>query len=102
MPDRRLLPVDDPAPSPGAGDRRPDHRPAADLRRIGIHPDFWYPVAESRSAPKRGTCAAAFAGDGQVQRELVATHLAAHERFPRGLKALMAKRFGTAEVARTG
>ena len=35
----------------------------ADLRRIGINPDFWYPVAESRSVRKKKTSAATFAGE---------------------------------------
>lgn len=47
-------------------------------------------------------CARAFAGDATVQRQLIADHLAMQQRFPRGLKALMAKRFATSEVARTG
>lgn len=35
----------------------------ADLRRIGIHPNFWYPVAASRSVRKQRTFAATFAGE---------------------------------------
>jgi renierapurpurin 18,18'-hydroxylase len=35
----------------------------ADLRRIGINPNFWYPVAVSGSVRKRKTFAAAFAGE---------------------------------------
>jgi phenylpropionate dioxygenase-like ring-hydroxylating dioxygenase large terminal subunit len=35
----------------------------ADLRRIGIDPNFWYPVAESRGVRKKKTCAATFAGE---------------------------------------
>ncbi|MFB6441220.1 Rieske 2Fe-2S domain-containing protein [Streptomyces sp. NPDC056411] len=35
----------------------------ADLRRTGIHPNFWYPVAVSGSVPKNKTCAAVFAGE---------------------------------------
>jgi len=34
---------------------------AADLRRVGINPDFWYPVALSGSVRKNGTWAARFA-----------------------------------------
>jgi phenylpropionate dioxygenase-like ring-hydroxylating dioxygenase large terminal subunit len=34
-----------------------------DLRRIAINPDFWYPVAESRSLRKGTTRAAVFAGE---------------------------------------
>jgi renierapurpurin 18,18'-hydroxylase len=35
----------------------------ADIRRVGINPDFWYPVAESRSLQRKTTFAAAFAGE---------------------------------------
>lgn len=35
----------------------------ADLRRTGINPNFWYPVAVSRSVPKNKTFAAVFAGE---------------------------------------
>lgn len=35
----------------------------ADLRRVGISPDFWYPVAVSRSVRKKKTFAATFAGE---------------------------------------
>src|SRR2546429_4399336 len=35
----------------------------ADLRRTGIHPDFWYPVAVSASVRKKKTFAALFAGE---------------------------------------
>jgi renierapurpurin 18,18'-hydroxylase len=34
----------------------------ADLRRVGINPDFWYPVAVSASVRKEKTFAARFAG----------------------------------------
>ena len=47
-------------------------------------------------------CIAAFAGDHDAQRNLITAHLAMGERFPRGLKTLMAERFGTSEVARVG
>ncbi|MFF8315235.1 Rieske 2Fe-2S domain-containing protein [Streptomyces lydicus] len=36
---------------------------ASDLRRTGINPNFWYPVAESGSVPKNKTFATAFAGE---------------------------------------
>ena len=45
-------------------------------------------------------CAAAFTGDAGAQRSLAAAHLAARERFPRGLKELVAKRFDTSVAAR--
>ncbi|WP_432177769.1 Rieske 2Fe-2S domain-containing protein [Streptomyces sp. NBC_00063] len=35
----------------------------ADLRRIGIDPDYWYPVAVSRAVRKERTFAAVFAGE---------------------------------------
>jgi renierapurpurin 18,18'-hydroxylase len=34
-----------------------------DLRRVGINPNFWYPVAVSRSVRKNKTFAATFAGE---------------------------------------
>ncbi|TQF06937.1 aromatic ring-hydroxylating dioxygenase subunit alpha [Kitasatospora acidiphila] len=44
------------------------HRPgssgsSADLRRVGINPDYWYPVATSRRVRKGRTFATAFAGE---------------------------------------
>jgi dihydrodipicolinate synthase/N-acetylneuraminate lyase len=47
-------------------------------------------------------CIAAFDGDVEAQRGLIDGHLAMKQRFPRGLKALMAERFSTSEVARVG
>ena len=46
-----------PGPDPG-----PRARPA-DLRRVGAHPDYWYPVALSRNVPRGGVFAAVFAGE---------------------------------------
>ena len=43
------------------GDRRSGA--VTDLRRIGINPNFWYPVAVSASVRKKKTFAAAFAGE---------------------------------------
>ena len=53
------------AESAGGRDQVPDRHPAAlaDLRRTGINPDFWYPVAVSRSVRKKKTFAATFAGE---------------------------------------
>jgi 4-hydroxy-tetrahydrodipicolinate synthase len=48
------------------------------------------------------TCVAAFDGDGKAQRELTRAHLDATKDFPLGLKALVAKRFGTGTAARLG
>lgn len=45
-------------------------------------------------------CARAFAGDAAAQAELVEAHLAAHERFPRRLKEMVAQRFGTSTACR--
>ncbi|MFD4373869.1 Rieske 2Fe-2S domain-containing protein [Streptomyces sp. NPDC058486] len=42
-----------------AGDREPGE---ADLRRVGIDPDFWYPVARSASLRRNKVRAASFAG----------------------------------------
>ena len=39
-----------------------DQRPADDLRRIGAHPDHWYPMAWSRELKRGKTYAARFAG----------------------------------------
>jgi dihydrodipicolinate synthase/N-acetylneuraminate lyase len=47
-------------------------------------------------------CVAAFEGDAKAQRALAESHHAAHLAFPRGLKELMARRFGTSSVTRLG
>ena len=47
-------------------------------------------------------CARAFAGDVVAQAALVEAHLAAHERFPRRLKEMVAERFGTSTTSRLG
>lgn len=47
-------------------------------------------------------CIAAFAGDAAAQRRLAAAHLASRVDFPRGLKEMMAARFGTSPVGRMG
>ncbi|MFG3399082.1 Rieske 2Fe-2S domain-containing protein [Streptomyces parvus] len=46
-----------PGEAPGTAPAPPD------LRRIGAGPDFWYPVALSRSVRKEGVAAAVFAGE---------------------------------------
>ncbi|WP_329048123.1 aromatic ring-hydroxylating dioxygenase subunit alpha [Streptomyces violaceus] len=57
----RIFPAEDgtsrpsPHPDPAAG--------TADLRRVGAHPDFWYPVALSRRVRSKRVVAAAFAGE---------------------------------------
>ena len=45
-------------------------------------------------------CAEAFAGDAGAQRALTAGHFAMSDPFPRGLKELMADRFGTSTATR--
>ncbi|MGW6399413.1 Rieske 2Fe-2S domain-containing protein [Streptomyces sp. NPDC055134] len=53
------------ADGPAGVTRRPvDERgeAVADLRRIGIDPDYWYPVARSRAVRRERTFAAVFAG----------------------------------------
>jgi 4-hydroxy-tetrahydrodipicolinate synthase len=47
-------------------------------------------------------CKRAFAGDIVAQAALLEPHLAAHERFPRRLKKMVADRFGTSTVCRAG
>jgi 4-hydroxy-tetrahydrodipicolinate synthase len=57
-------------------------------------------LALANVEPER--CSAAFAGDIDVQRALIERHLEAKQRFPRGLKAMIARRFSTSDVARVG
>jgi 4-hydroxy-tetrahydrodipicolinate synthase len=47
-------------------------------------------------------CARAFAGDAEAQLALVPSHLAARAAFPRGIKDLTGRRFGTSTVTRMG
>jgi 4-hydroxy-tetrahydrodipicolinate synthase len=47
-------------------------------------------------------CIAAFTGDAAAQRRLTAAHQASRVNFPRGLKEMMATRFGTSPVCRMG
>lgn len=62
------LSAEDGAIEAGSADSRDqvpdqDRAAVADLRRIGINPDFWYPVAVSKSVRKKKTFAATFAGE---------------------------------------
>jgi dihydrodipicolinate synthase/N-acetylneuraminate lyase len=57
-------------------------------------------LALANVEPER--CSAAFAGDINVQRALIERHLEAKQHFPRGLKAMVARRFSTSDVARVG
>jgi 4-hydroxy-tetrahydrodipicolinate synthase len=52
----------------------------------------------ANAEPER--CVRAFAADVQAQRALLQPHLAAHESFPRGLKEMVAARFGTSTACR--
>jgi 4-hydroxy-tetrahydrodipicolinate synthase len=47
-------------------------------------------------------CITAFTGDPDAQRRLAGAHLASRLHFPRGLKEMMAARFGTSPVCRMG
>jgi 4-hydroxy-tetrahydrodipicolinate synthase len=47
-------------------------------------------------------CAGAFAGDPDALRKMIPTHLACERDFPRGVKQLVAERFGTSDVVRMG
>lgn len=47
-------------------------------------------------------CIAAFTGDPDAQRRLAGAHLASRLDFPRGLKEMMAARFGTSPLSRMG
>jgi dihydrodipicolinate synthase/N-acetylneuraminate lyase len=57
-------------------------------------------LALANVEPER--CIAAFGGDADIQRDLIDAHIAIHERFPVGLKARMAQRFGTGRTTRLG
>ena len=52
----------------------------------------------ANAEPER--CVSAFGGDIVAQGALVQPHLAAHESFPRGLKEMVAARFGTSTACR--
>ncbi len=62
------LPVKDGTSAPASASD-PDHLAdrhsgvVADLRRVGINPNFWYPVALSRSVRKKRAFATTFAGE---------------------------------------
>ncbi|WP_329459757.1 aromatic ring-hydroxylating dioxygenase subunit alpha [Streptomyces sp. NBC_01497] len=59
--------ADEEAADPGTTGRARHAREASggvtDLRRVGIAPDFWYPVATSRKVARNKTYAASFAGE---------------------------------------
>jgi dihydrodipicolinate synthase/N-acetylneuraminate lyase len=55
-------------------------------------------LALANLEPER--CVQAFSGDVAAQRALVEAHVAAHERFPRRLKEMVAAKFGTSPTCR--
>jgi len=57
-------------------------------------------VAVANAVPEDAV--AAFDGDPAAQRRLYGAHLAGRDRFPHGLKELVAKRFGTPTASRLG
>jgi 4-hydroxy-tetrahydrodipicolinate synthase len=57
-------------------------------------------LAAANVAPE--DCVAAFGGDAGAQLRLLSTHLQAKARFPHGLKAAVAERFGTSTATRLG
>jgi dihydrodipicolinate synthase/N-acetylneuraminate lyase len=57
-------------------------------------------LAVANVAPEE--CVAAWSGDADAQKRLLATHLQARDRFPYGLKAAMAARYGTPTFSRLG
>jgi dihydrodipicolinate synthase/N-acetylneuraminate lyase len=57
-------------------------------------------LAAANLAPE--DCVAAWSGDMSAQRRLLAAHLICRDRFPHGLKAAMAARYGTPRAARLG
>ncbi|MEV8098624.1 aromatic ring-hydroxylating dioxygenase subunit alpha [Kitasatospora sp. NPDC085879] len=72
-------------PARPEGDRR---EAVADLRRVGINPDFWYPVALSRKIAKQRTFPAVFAGErialyrGRSGRVYALEDRCAHRQVP--------------------
>ena len=54
-----------------------DTQESTDLRRVGINPDFWYPVAVSASVRTGKTFAARFAGQRIARRKRLADHVSA-------------------------
>ena len=63
LPDRAGTVLDDTVPAETGPAETGPAGAVADLRRTGINPDFWYPVAVSASVRKKKTFAAVFAGE---------------------------------------
>jgi 4-hydroxy-tetrahydrodipicolinate synthase len=57
-------------------------------------------LALANAEPER--CAAAFAGDGAAQRDLLRDHVAVNVDFPERIKVLAAHRFGISTATRMG
>jgi phenylpropionate dioxygenase-like ring-hydroxylating dioxygenase large terminal subunit len=59
-----------------------------DLRRIGLHPDFWYPLARSSDVPRGGTRATRYGGEpivlarGEGGEVFALDDRCAHRQFP--------------------
>jgi phenylpropionate dioxygenase-like ring-hydroxylating dioxygenase large terminal subunit len=68
----------------------PELRPvnAPDIRRIALHPDFWYPLARSADLPRGGTLLAMFGGEpialarGDDGAAFALDDRCAHRQFP--------------------
>ncbi len=57
-----MIPTPVQGQAPAHYEREP-HAGSADLRRIGSHPDFWYPLARSRQIKRGKAIGVSFAGD---------------------------------------
>ncbi len=61
---------------------------APDLRRVGLHPDFWYPLARSTDLPRGQTRLALFGGEpiviarGEDGRVFALDDRCAHRQYP--------------------
>src|SRR5205823_4965909 len=70
----------------------------ADVRRIGIHPDYWYPVARADRVRRGRTLAARFAGQGIVLARTETGQLfaledrCAHRQIPLSMGAIEGER----------
>src|SRR4030095_2827055 len=62
-----------------AGNPANDGSSRPDLRRVAGHPDYWYPVAQSRRLKRNKTLAVAFAGEPIVLVRTAPASVLAHE-----------------------
>ena len=59
-----------------------------DLRKVGLHPDFWYPLARSKDVEQGKTCRAVYAGEpivlarGESGQVFALDDRCAHRQFP--------------------